>query len=125
MNWWREEFGNFRRSGTDSELSTTASLSTNLPALFMRPDKRNLPRKTLLIPSRDYTWRKKRRLLSRQESAKYFSSESLAKPDVRLRVMRFLFRFLLRIVGADRYTVLMKYLSYVSILRNQGDVFLK
>jgi hypothetical protein len=34
-----------------------------------------------------------------------------------------MFRLALRILGADRYTVLLKYLSYVSILRNQRDVF--
>jgi hypothetical protein len=32
-------------------------------------------------------------------------------------------RLALRMLGADRYSVLMKYLSYISALMNQSDVF--
>ena len=31
-------------------------------------------------------------------------------------------RLALRLLGADRYTILMKYLGYVSVLRNQKDI---
>jgi hypothetical protein len=34
-----------------------------------------------------------------------------------------LLRMALRLLGADRYTVLMKYLAYISVLRNQKDIF--
>ena len=73
--------------------------------------------------ARFYAWAKSKRLLSAQDSAKSYSSETVAKGDFRLRVIHSLFRMALRVLGADRYTVLLKYLSYVSILRNQHDVF--
>jgi hypothetical protein len=31
-------------------------------------------------------------------------------------------RLVLRLAGADRYTVLMKYLEFASVLRNQKDI---
>jgi hypothetical protein len=70
-----------------------------------------------------YAWAKSNRLLSVQDSANSYSSETHSKSDFRLRMVHSIFRLALRILGADRYTVLLKYLSYVSILRNQHDVF--
>jgi hypothetical protein len=73
--------------------------------------------------SRFYGWAKSAGLLSARDSAKEYSSESLVKDDFRLRVVHFTFRLMLRVLCADRYTVLMKYLAYISILRNQHDIF--
>jgi hypothetical protein len=72
--------------------------------------------------SRVYAWAKSAGFLSVCDSANSYSSESYSKSDFRLRAMNSLLRLMLRILGADRYTVLMKYLGYVSILRNQRDV---
>lgn len=44
------------------------------------------------------------------------------KSDWHLRVIRYGLRCILAIVGGERYTMLMKYLSYISILRHQRDV---
>jgi hypothetical protein len=72
--------------------------------------------------SRVYAWAKFARLLSACDTANSYTSESYSKNDFRLRAMNAILRLALRILGADRYTVLMKYLGYVSILRNQRDV---
>jgi hypothetical protein len=73
--------------------------------------------------SRFFTWARSAGILSVQDNAGAYSSETYVKSDFRLRMLHSMFRLALRILGADRYTVLMKYLSYVSILRNQRDVF--
>ena len=44
------------------------------------------------------------------------------KSDWHLRVIRNGLRCILKVVGGERYTMLMKYLSYISILRHQRDV---
>jgi hypothetical protein len=73
--------------------------------------------------SRFFTWARSAGILSVQDNAGAYSSETYVKSDFRLRMLHSMFRLALRILGADRYTVLLKYLSYVSILRNQRDVF--
>jgi len=75
--------------------------------------------------SRFYAWAKSTGLLGSRDSANAYSSESLAKNEFRLRAVHGALRLMLRLLGSDRYTVLMKYLSYISILRNQRDVFAK
>ncbi len=44
------------------------------------------------------------------------------KNDWHLRVIRTALRCILKVVGGERYTMLMKYLSYISVLRHQRDV---
>ena len=69
-----------------------------------------------------YRWAKARKVFSRRESSKLYTSKSYSKSDPRVRLVQRMLRLALRLLGADRYTMLMKYLSYISILRNQGDV---
>lgn len=67
---------------------------------------------------------KKARLLSKQDRSGKYSSNNLATDDWRIKAInRFLFS-LPRIVGGDRYTMLMKYLSFITILRNQRELLL-
>jgi hypothetical protein len=67
---------------------------------------------------------KKARLLSKQDQSGKYSSNNLATDDWRIKAInRFLFS-LPRIVGGDRYTMLMKYLSFITILRNQRQLLL-
>lgn len=70
-----------------------------------------------------YRWAKKQGIFSNQESAKSHSSKSLEIMDSRVRIVNHSLRMALRILGADRYTMLMKYLSYITLLRNQRKVF--
>ncbi|MGA7158553.1 MAG: putative nucleotide-diphospho-sugar transferase [Acidobacteriaceae bacterium] len=72
--------------------------------------------------SKFYSWAKSARLLSDRDSANSYKLKSYRKNDTRLRILSVLYRLALRTLGADRYTVLLKYLSFTSILRNQSDV---
>jgi hypothetical protein len=72
--------------------------------------------------SRLYEWAKAARLFSARDSANSYTKKSYLKSDPRLRLLHAILRLALRMLGADRYTLLLKYLSYISILRNQRDV---
>jgi hypothetical protein len=74
--------------------------------------------------SKFYVWAKKARLFSVRDSANSYTLKSYSKGDPRLRLLNGLLRAALRVMGADRYTVLLKYLSHISILRNQSDVLI-
>jgi len=51
-------------------------------------------------------------------------SRQVADPnDFRFRLIHGAMRLALRVLGADRYTLLMRYLAHVSILRNQRPLF--
>jgi hypothetical protein len=70
-----------------------------------------------------YQWAKQSHILDSKETADSYTSANYSKSDRRLKVIHFLLRGTLRLVGADNYTMLMKYVSYISILRNQKEVF--
>jgi hypothetical protein len=72
--------------------------------------------------SRFYQWAKAARLFGHSDSANSYTKRSYSKTDIRLRVLHATLRPALRLLGADRYTMLMRYLSYISVLRNQSDV---
>jgi hypothetical protein len=72
--------------------------------------------------SKFYLWAKKTRLLCARDSANSYTLRSYSKVDLRLRLLHALLRVMLRLMGAERYTVMLKYLSHISILRNQSDV---
>jgi hypothetical protein len=73
--------------------------------------------------SKFYVWAKAKRLLSDLDSANSYTLKTYPKGDWRIQVLNGLLRLSLRIFGSDRYTVLLKYLSHISILRNQSSVF--
>jgi hypothetical protein len=69
-----------------------------------------------------YAFAAKAGLLSRRRDA----PTQPARPrtgDLRVRTIHWTLRVLHRIVGTDRYILLMRYLAHVAQLRNQGDVF--
>lgn len=67
---------------------------------------------------------KKKGLLSKQDQSGRYGSDNLPAGDWRIRTInRILFSFP-KIIGGDRYTMLMKYLSFISILRNQRQLLL-
>jgi len=65
---------------------------------------------------------KKAGLLSKQDRSGGYSSGNLPADDWRIKAINRLLFSLPRIIGGDRYTMLMKYLSFISILRNQGQL---
>ncbi|MGA9426347.1 MAG: group 1 glycosyl transferase, partial [Terracidiphilus sp.] len=73
--------------------------------------------------SRFYHWARSIGIFGTHDSANAFNSETYAKTDLRLRILRKLFRLALRVLGADRYTLLLKYLAWVSIPLNQHEIF--
>jgi hypothetical protein len=70
-----------------------------------------------------YRWAKRRHLQSVEDTSEKYGRKAYSRTDVRVRFINAALRFALRVLGADRYTVLMKYLEYASILRNQKDIF--
>ena len=70
-----------------------------------------------------YKWAKKRHLQGTQDSIGKYGRKAYNKADKRVRVVNTILRWVLRLLGADRYTILMKYMEYASLLRNQKDVF--
>jgi hypothetical protein len=69
-----------------------------------------------------YKWAKRHHLLSGQDSVETFRRHSYSKTNIRVRIVNTTLRLVLRVLGADRYTVLMKYFEYVALLRNQKDI---
>ncbi len=74
--------------------------------------------------SRFYKWAKAVRLFSARDSVDNYTKKTRSMRDPRVRVLNAILRLALRILGADRYVVLLKYLSYISILKNQRDLFI-
>jgi len=73
--------------------------------------------------SKFYQWAKSAGIFGDRDTANTYTQRSYSKREPRLRMIHALLRGALRVLGADRYTVLLRYLSYISILRNQIDVF--
>jgi hypothetical protein len=76
-----------------------------------------------LSSSAFYAWAKTKRFLSKGDSAKPHTATSPVRADSSVRLIDTALRLMLRILGADRYISLMRYLSDISILRNQRNVF--
>ncbi len=72
---------------------------------------------------RFYPWASRKGLLGSGNAAKHPTPATYSKDHVGVRAIHGALRMALRILGADRYMMLMKYLSHISILRNQKDVF--
>ncbi|HEV3305051.1 MAG TPA: group 1 glycosyl transferase [Candidatus Sulfotelmatobacter sp.] len=70
-----------------------------------------------------YRWAKQQGLQSSEDSSEKYGRKAYNKADIRLRFVNAMMRLALRLLGADRYTILMKYLEYASLLRNQKDIF--
>jgi len=70
-----------------------------------------------------YEWAKRNHLQGSQDSVGKYGRRMYDRSDSKVRFVNALMRLALRLLGADRYTILMKYLAYVSSLRNQRDLF--
>jgi hypothetical protein len=75
-----------------------------------------------LTTSEFYRWARSRGLLSTADTSAKYNLVTYKKAVRRVRMLNKLLLALLKIVGPNRYTILMKYLSFVSILRNQPGV---
>lgn len=70
-----------------------------------------------------YHWSFQKGLQSKQDSVGSLGRKAYNPKDFRIRAVNGLLRAALRLLGADRYTMLMKYLEFVSVLRNQKDIW--
>ncbi len=70
-----------------------------------------------------YAFAKKARLLSRERGERTSAPTRLEPSDPRPRILHAFLRLALRLLGAHRYVLLMRYLGHISILRNQRQVF--
>jgi len=70
-----------------------------------------------------YRWTKRHHLQSGQDSIGKYGRKDYNKEDSKVRTINAILRLTLRLIGADRYTVLMKFFEFASVLRNQGDIF--
>jgi hypothetical protein len=61
-------------------------------------------------------------LLSKKDSFTRYTRKTYSKGGWRVQILHRLMRMCLRIFGADRYTVLMKYCGFISRLRNQPEL---
>ena len=67
-------------------------------------------------------WAKRNHLQTGEDSVNRFGRNAYTSTDTRMRVINTILRLVLRLLGAGRDTILMKYFEYASILRNQKDV---
>ena len=70
-----------------------------------------------------FSFAKRARLLSNTDSSSSYTSLNIDPGDIRLRFIHVCLRLIRLVLGADRYTMLMKYLAHISILRNQRPLF--
>jgi len=70
-----------------------------------------------------YRWTKEQHLLGVQDSAAQYNRRTMNADDSKVKLVNSFLRLLLRLGGVDRYTVLMKYFGFISVLRNQKEIF--
>ncbi len=70
-----------------------------------------------------YKWALKKGLIDNSKKIKRYTTMNFNPEDRRLKIVYFILRSILRVIGVSRYEALMKYFSYISILRNQKEVF--
>ena len=70
-----------------------------------------------------YKWAKSNHLQGSKETVSKYNRHTIDRSDPKVRFVNSLLRLALRVLGSDRYTILMKYLAYISVLRNQKDLF--
>jgi hypothetical protein len=70
-----------------------------------------------------YQWCKKEGFFGTIDQSGKFNSRTYSSDDLRIRTIHFVLRMLFKILGSNKYTMLMKYLSYIAVLRNQKLVF--
>ena len=74
------------------------------------------------VDSGFYEWAKERNLLDDSPDVPGQSSASLDQSDKKLKSINFVLRMALKFLGANKYSALMKYMSYISVERNQKNI---
>lgn len=69
-----------------------------------------------------YHWSSRKGLQSQQECVGLLGRKAYNPNDPRIRIVNGILRTALRVLKADRYSLLMRYLEFASVLRNQRDI---
>jgi len=86
--------------------------------LFKEPDP-------FVFDGEVHQWCKKQGFLGPVDQSEKFHSRAYRNDDPRLRSIHLVLRILLKVLDSNTYSMLMKYLSYISVLRNQKTIFKK
>jgi hypothetical protein len=70
-----------------------------------------------------YEWCRKHGFLGPEDESGKFNSMTYREDDPRIRIIQSGLRLALKLLGFNRYNMLMKYLSYITVLRNQKSLF--
>lgn len=73
--------------------------------------------------SKYYKWLKKNGMVGFAKTNESYNSMNYNVNDIRIKIIHKILKLLLSLFGADRYLMLMKYLNYITIIRNQSIVF--
>ena len=65
----------------------------------------------------------RKKLFGAEGQAKSYNSFNTDQNDIRLRIIRSGLALALRVLGADRYQLLLKYLGHIASVRNQPEIF--
>jgi len=82
----------------------------------------SFPGDPFLSSGRFYEWANSRGLLGTEDTSSKYNSSSYVRSDIRVKTANAALGLVLKLLGSNRYTILMKYLSFISILRNQTGV---
>ena len=70
-----------------------------------------------------HMWCKKEGFLGSVDQSGKFNSRTYSSDDPRIRAINFILRMLLKVFGSNRYSMFLKYISYISVIRNQKNFF--
>lgn len=70
-----------------------------------------------------HRWCKKEGFLGVVDQSGKFNSRTYSSDDPRIRAINFALRMFLKVLGSNRYSMLLKYVSYISVMRNQKKIF--
>lgn len=71
-----------------------------------------------------YAFCERKKLMASESGPKSYNTYNTDQNDVRLRIIRRGLGFAHKLLGSDRYQLLLKYMGYISSVRNQGTIFL-
>jgi len=71
-----------------------------------------------------YRWLKRNRMVGFSKTSESYNSMNYNTNDIRIKIIHRMLKLLLFLLGSDKYLMLMKYLSFISIIRNQNKIFI-
>lgn len=110
---WTYKYGTFSNGDSITQLARS---------LFSANENQFVEGDPFSVSGDVYRWCKSKRMLGGVDESGKFNTMTYKPSDWRIGLINGGLRLLLRILGGGRYTMLMKYLSYITVLRNQGVI---